>query len=74
MLKFKQGSIQTMEGVTKDIMVKSPLPNNVKDIVIGSVLIGLGIAHLTVSAFKNGAKQFEAAELKTMIDLGIIKE
>ena len=74
MIKFKQGDIQNMEGVTKDIIVKAKLPNNARDIVIGSVLVGLGITYLTVTAFKNGSKHFEMAEYKTMVDLGIITE
>ena len=73
MIKFKRGSISTYEGVTKDIEVKAFLPNKAKDILIGTVLIVAGVAHLTVSAFKNGAERFEEAEMKTLDDLGLLK-
>lgn len=74
MIKFKQGSISNLAGESKDIMVKAKLPNNVKDILIGLVLVGTGITYLTVTAFKNGSTHFEMAEYKTMVDLGVIDE
>ena len=73
MIKFRQGWIENQEGVRKDIIVKAFLPNKAKDIVIGSILIVAGVAHLTVSAFKNGSKHFEEAEYNTLNDLGILK-
>lgn len=74
MITFKQGAITNQSGKCKDIVVKAPLPNKVKDILIGSSLVVAGITYLTVTAFKHGSEQFEAAEYKTMVDLGIIKE
>ena len=73
MIKFTRGWIRNDEGVTKDIVVKALLPNKAKDILIGAVLIGLGVTHLTISAFKNGAEHYEEAELKTLDDLGLLK-
>ena len=73
MIKFKRGCIETYEGLRKDIIVKAFLPNKAKDIFIGTVLIVAGVAHLTTSAFKNGAEHFEEAEMKTLDDLGLLK-
>lgn len=73
MIKFTQGSVTTMEGITKDIVVKVATPNKVRDILIGGGLVLVGVAYLTSTAFKNGAKAFELAEFNTMTDLGIIE-
>ena len=75
MIKFKHGSITnptTQE--TKDIVVKSLLPNKIADLAIGGVVTLLGIGYLTATAFRNGSDKFEKAEFKTMYDLGIIKD
>lgn len=74
MIKFTQGSIRNMEGVEKDIAVKTAAPNNLKDILIGGGMVLIGIAYLTSTAFRNGSKKFEDAEYQTMVDLGIITE
>ena len=74
MIKFKQGDIQNMEGVSKDIIVKAAAPNTLKDMLIGGGVVLIGIAYLTTTAFRNGSKKFEEAEYKTIVDLGIIKE
>lgn len=73
MIKFKRGCIETYEGQRKDIIVKALLPNKAKDILIGTVLIVAGVAHLTISAFKNGAEHFEEAEMKVLDDLDLLK-
>lgn len=74
MIKFKYGELSNMKGERKDIEVKALWPNNVKDALIGSSLIAAGVIYLTVTAFKHGAKAFESAEYRTMVDLGIIKD
>ena len=74
MINFKQGSISTYEGAKKDIVVKALLPNKAKDIVIGSLLIGAGVLHLTATAFKNGSEHFEQAEYDTLMALGLLKD
>jgi hypothetical protein len=74
MIKFTQGSISDLDGVTKDVVVKSALPNNLKDVLIGGGLVLVGIAYLTTTAFRNGSEKFEEAEYNTMVDLGIITE
>ena len=71
MIKFKQGCITNMAGESKDIIVKTALPNKLKDIVIGGVISLAGIAYLTYTAFRNGSSAFEKAEYETMEDLGI---
>lgn len=72
MLKFKQGKLTNMDGVTEDIVVSAPLPNKVRDLLIGSGLIISGVAYIAVTAFKYGSAQHEEAELDTMTKLGII--
>lgn len=71
MIKFKQGWIQTKEGVRKDIVVKAKTPNSLTDMLIGGGITLIGITYLTVSAFKNGSKMFAEAESQTMDDLGL---
>lgn len=72
MIKFKQGSIKNMDGESKDIVVKAAAPNNLSDYLIGGGIISIGIAYLTITAFINGSKKFEEAEVRTMQDLGIM--
>ena len=74
MIKFKQGELKNMEGTSKDIVVKSATPNKFKDMLIGGVIVLVGIAYLTTTAFRYGSEKFEEAEYKTMVDLGIINE
>lgn len=73
MINLNHGSITNPKtGKSKDIVVKAVVPNEFKDIVIGGGLVLLGIAHLTFTAFRNGANKFEAAELKTLSDLDLM--
>lgn len=72
MIKFKMGNISNKDGVSKDIIVKALAPNKLKDALIGGGLVMAGIAYLTTTAFREGAKEFDRAELNTMKDLGII--
>jgi hypothetical protein len=72
MIKFKQGNIGNCEGEWKDIIVKAATPNKLKDILIGGTIMLVGVAYLTYTAFRNGSRQFEEAELKTMKELGLI--
>ena len=74
MIKFKQGSITTQGGVTKDIIVKAATPNTLKDILIGGSMVLAGLTYLTVSAFKYGAKKFEDAEFRAMDELGLFEK
>lgn len=72
LMKFKHGSIGTMDGVWHDIIVKATMPNKCKDILIGGGVVVAGIAYLTTTAFKHGADAFELAEFNTMKDAGLI--
>lgn len=74
MIKFKQGELKNMKGTIKDIVVKSATPNKFKDMLIGGGIVLVGIAYLTITAFRYGSEKFEEAEYKTMVDLGIINE
>ena len=74
MIKFKQGELKNMEGTIKDIVVKSATPNKFKDMMIGGGIVLVGIAYLTITAFRYGSEKFEEAEYKTMVNLGIINE
>lgn len=75
MIKFKYGSITNPKtGVTKDIVVKSLAPNHLKDALIGGAIVLGGIAYLTVTAFRNGAEKFDAAEYNTFEELGLITD
>lgn len=61
-------------GVSKNIIVKAVTPNTIRDTLIGGGIVLLGIAYLTVTAFKNGSNKFEAAEMQTLMDAGLINE
>ena len=74
MIKFTQGAITNMNGEAKDIIVKAVSPNSLKDALIGGGIVLMGMAYLTITAFRNGSKAFENAEYQAMVDLGIIKE
>ncbi len=72
MIKMKFGSIGNYEtGKWEDIVVKAAAPNSVKEILMGAGLILAGIAYLTVTAFKNGAKAYEKAEMDTLKEQGL---
>lgn len=74
MINFKHGAITNTEtGMTKDIVVKAACPNSLRDTIIGGSIILVGIAYLTITAFKNGAQAFEAAEYKTLSELNLFK-
>lgn len=74
MIEFKQGELINMEGTIKEIVVKSATPNKFKDMIVGGGIVLVGIAYLTITAFRYGSEKFEEAEYKTMVNLGIINE
>lgn len=72
MIKFKQGTITNPgTGVTKDVIVKAAAPNKLKDILVGGGMVMMGIAYLTVTAFRHGSEKYEEAELQTFSDLDL---
>lgn len=73
MVKFKHGSVTNPQnGVTKDIIVKSMLPNKIIDALIGGSIVLIGVTYLTVTAFRNGFVKFEAAELEALSDADLL--
>ena len=73
MINFKRGGVTNPEtGVYKDIVVKAKAPNSLKDILIGGGMVLVGMTYLTVTAFKNGSKAFEDAELKALAEAGLL--
>ena len=71
-MKFEQGWIENMNKKRQNIVVKGSRFST-KETIIGSILIFAGICEIAGAAFKNGSEAHEAAEFKTMVDLGIIK-
>lgn len=73
MIKFTQGDITSIEKrVTKDIVVKAPAPNKLKEILIGGGLVMIGVAYLTYTAFRNGSRAFDEAETRTLEELDLL--
>lgn len=74
MIKSIYGPITNpVTGKSKDILVKCK-PNSLKDILIGGSLVAVGIAYLTVTAFKNGARAYEVEEFNVLKDLDLFKD
>ena len=75
MIKFNQGFvINETTGKRQNIVVKSIAPNTVKDMLIGGGMVLMGVAYLTVKAFKNGAQKYEDAEFQALCDAGLCTE
>lgn len=73
MIKFTRGGVTNPNtGEYKDIVVKAASPNSIKDALIGGSLLLAGIGYLTVTAFKNGAKAMEDAELRALDECGLL--
>ena len=72
MIKFKQGTIGNPNtGVSKDVIVKAASPNSLKDVLIGGGIVLVGITYLTTTAFKNGSKKYEEAEMQVFEELDL---
>ena len=67
------GTMGSSDG-GKEIIVPASRPIGLKDCLIGGGMVLAGIAYLTYTAFINGAKAFDRAEMETMSGLGIISE
>lgn len=74
MIKLKHGWIGTDEGLAKDLVVKAVAPNTIRDALIGGAMVMVGITYLTATAFKHGCDKFEAAEMATLSELGLIDD
>lgn len=74
MIKFTRGGVTNPNtGEYKDIVVKAASPVSLKDAMIGGFWLLAGITYLTVTAFKNGAKAMEDAELRALIDCDLAR-
>ena len=73
-MKFNHGWVENKKtGQRTDIVVKSAMPNKVKDLLIGVALVGAGILYLTRTAFCHGIKCYENAELEALTSEDLIK-
>ena len=64
----------TETGETKNVVVHTDNPVNMKDLVIGGLSICFGLYCMIKSAYKNGCKDYCVAEFKTLDDLGLLKK
>lgn len=72
MIKSKFGPITNFEtGMSKDIVINDLSKESLKDILIGGGIVTIGISHLALSTFKNGARAFETAEYETLESLDL---
>ncbi|MBS6180509.1 MAG: hypothetical protein KH921_06950 [Erysipelotrichaceae bacterium] len=72
MIKSKFGPITNPKtGRSKDIVINALSRESLKDILIGGGIVMIGIAYLTLSTFKNGARAFENAEYETLETLDL---
>lgn len=63
LLKLNYGYVESTDRTQKeDVIVKSPLPNTLRDGIIGGVITLAGIGYLLVTAFKHGADSYMKAE------------
>ena len=75
MIKSVYGPITNPKtGETKDIVVTALSTKNIRDFLIGGAIVLIGISYLALSAFKNGATAFEAAEYATLEALDLFND
>lgn len=73
-MKVKEGWIENMNGDRMDLIVDSrKSPVAIKDLVIGSLLIGTGVIYLMRKSFKSGADSYNICDYETHVALGNIK-
>lgn len=73
LLKLNYGSVETNDRTQKeDVIVKSPLPNTLRDGIIGGVITLAGIGYLLVTAFKHGADSYQTAEYGALDKLNLL--
>lgn len=74
-MKIKFGVLTRVDGgAIEDIIVKSTLPNKVKDILIGGGMTLLGVGYLCYTAFKNGVEETANAEQRAYKNAGYLDE
>lgn len=78
MIKIKTGTtlggVTEAGNITKEIVVSTNRMLGLKNCLIGGGMVLAGITYLAYTAFSNGAKAFELAEMRTMKDCGIISD
>lgn len=73
-MKFTQGWVKNPNTNQEiDVIVKSILPVKVKDLIVGVSLVSLGVAYITVAAFKHGSICHEHAEFEALKSIDVIK-
>ncbi len=65
LVRVNCGYVAKEDGSCKTpIIASATMPNKLVDILIGGVLVGVGIFHMTRTAFKQGVHAYEAGEMK----------
>lgn len=73
MFKFKFGSIRNVDTMeSKELVLNALNRNNIRDFLIGSGIALVGMAYIAVSAFKNGADEYDKTQYDTFDSLGLI--
>ena len=75
-MKFTQGWVEstTEPPIRENIVVEAPMPIKGKDLIIGLAWIGVGVAYITMKAFKYGSLRHEIAEYDALVKCGCIKK
>ena len=73
LLKLNYGFVEAKDGTQEeDVIVKSLLPNTLRDGIIGGVITLAGIGYLLVTAFKHGADSYQTAEYGALDKLDLL--
>lgn len=74
-MKIKFGGLARVDGgASEEIVVKSSLLTQTKDILIGGGMILLGVGYLCCAAFKNGVDETAKAEQRAYKNTGCLNE
>lgn len=74
-MKIKFGVLARVDGgATEDIIVKSSLLSQTKDILIGGGMILFGVGYLCCAAFVNGVRETQNAEQRAYKNAGYLDE
>lgn len=74
-MKIKFGDLTRVDGgATEEIVVKSSLLAQTKDILIGGGMILLGVGYLCCAAFVNGVRETKNAEQRAYKNAGYLDE
>ena len=74
-MKIKFGDLARVDGgATEEIIVKSSLLSQTKDILIGGGMSLLGVGYLCCAAFVNGVRETQNAEQRAYKNAGYLDE